>query len=234
MIPAYNEEDYLPRLLDTVDAARAAYSGGADAIEVIVADNMSTDRTAAIAAARGCLVVRVEKRVIGAARNGGGRAARGEVLCFVDADMQVHPQTFNQVDRALTDRIVAGATGAVPDRWSAAIALTVGLMMPLAWLLRIDTGVVFCRREDFDAIGGYTEERLFAEDVVFLRDLWWLGRKRRQRLTRVTSARATASTRKFDKYGDWHYFTLPFRVLAGMFFEPSKQRWAKKYWYEDR
>ena len=31
-----------------------------------------------------------------------------------------------------------------------------------------DTGVVFCRREDFAAIGGYDESRLFAEDVAFL------------------------------------------------------------------
>ncbi len=46
VIPAWNEERYLPRLLDSVDAARARYRGGADRIEVIVADNASTDRTA--------------------------------------------------------------------------------------------------------------------------------------------------------------------------------------------
>ena len=55
VIPAYNEEALLPRLLDTVDAARARYTFGADAIEVIVADQGSTDRTAAIATSRGCL-----------------------------------------------------------------------------------------------------------------------------------------------------------------------------------
>lgn len=235
VIPAYNEEAYLPRLLDTVDAARAAFAAGPGAIEVIVADNMSTDRTAAVAEARGCRVVRVEKRVIGAARNGGGRAARGEIVCFVDADMRIHPQTFNEIDRALASgRVVAGATGAMPDRWSPGIFLTVALMMPLVVLLRVDTGVVFCRREDFEAIGGYEEHRLYAEDVAFLRDLWWLGRKRGQRLTRVPAARATASMRKFDKYGDWHYFTLPVRFVVGLLRGHSTERWAKKYWYEDR
>lgn len=43
VIPAFNEEHYLPRLLDTIDAARARYREGAEAIEVIVADNGSTD-----------------------------------------------------------------------------------------------------------------------------------------------------------------------------------------------
>lgn len=235
VIPAYNEQAYLPRLLDTVDAARAAYTGGAAAIEVIVSDNASTDDTAAVAASRGCRVTRVDKRVIAAVRNAGGDAARGEIVCFVDADMRIHPQTFNEIDRALAaGRVVAGATGALPDRWSLGLIVTAALMLPLCALFRIDTGVVFCRREDFLAIGGYREHRLYAEDVAFLYDLWSLGRPRQQGLTRVLSARAIASTRKFDKYGEWHYFRLPFIALQGMFVEQGQQNWVKKYWYEDR
>ncbi|MEO7133099.1 MAG: glycosyltransferase, partial [Vicinamibacterales bacterium] len=65
VIPAYNESALLPRLLDTVDAARARVHGGAEAVEVIVADNASTDATAAIAAGRGCRVATVSKRMIG-------------------------------------------------------------------------------------------------------------------------------------------------------------------------
>ena len=74
VIPAYNEERLLPGLLDSIDAACEIYGGGSGAIEVIVADNASTDSTASLAASRGCLVVPVEKRVIAAARNGGARA----------------------------------------------------------------------------------------------------------------------------------------------------------------
>jgi len=44
IIPAYNEERYLPRLLDSIDVARSSYSSGAAEVEVIVADNDSTDR----------------------------------------------------------------------------------------------------------------------------------------------------------------------------------------------
>ena len=35
IIPAYNEEAYLPVLLDSVAAARACYTGGTDNIEVV-------------------------------------------------------------------------------------------------------------------------------------------------------------------------------------------------------
>ena len=64
VIPAYNEEHYLPRLLDSVEVARNRYSRGPGAVEVIVADNCSTDGTADLAMARGCHVVSVEPRVI--------------------------------------------------------------------------------------------------------------------------------------------------------------------------
>ena len=77
VVPAYNEAVLLPALLETVARARARHSRGADAIEIVVADNASTDDTARIARDAGCRVVHVEKRSIAAARNGGARAARG-------------------------------------------------------------------------------------------------------------------------------------------------------------
>ena len=49
VIPAHNEERYLPRLLDSLDTARDQWRRGADALEVVVADNDSTDKTAQIA-----------------------------------------------------------------------------------------------------------------------------------------------------------------------------------------
>lgn len=243
VIPAYNEEACLPRLLDTVDRARDRSIGGPESIEVIVADNASTDGTARLARARGCTVVSVEKRVIGAARNGGARAARGEILAFVDADAQIHPETFNEIERILADPgVIGGATGIRFERRSLGLALTYALLAVLGSLMRIamgepprwnvDTGVVFCRRRDFDAIGGYSEERLFAEDVQFLYDLRRLGRTRGQRLARRTNALAVFSTRKFDQYGEWHYFTLPLRVLPSVIRRRGINAWARRYWYE--
>jgi glycosyltransferase involved in cell wall biosynthesis len=235
IIPAYNEEAYLPRLLDTVDVARSRYARGPGAVEVIVADNRSTDKTAEIARARGCQVVQVEKRVIGAVRNGGVQAAQGDVLCFVDADARIHPDTFNAVDRALkTGEVVAGATGVRLERMSFGIGVTFVLMLPMIWLTGMDTGVVFCRREDFDAIGGYNERLLAAEDVRFLWDLKRLGRPRKQRLARLRSSKALASMRKFDEHGDWHYFTLFWRGLRSVLSRRSLDEFAATYWYGEQ
>lgn len=235
IVPAYNEEALLPRLLDSVAVASASYAGGPGEVEVVVADNRSTDATARIARERGCRVVPVEKRVIAAARNGGARAARGEILCFVDADSRIHPDTFDTIEQVMeSGRYVAGATGVTLERWSLGLAATYLLMVSMVVPLRMDTGVVFCRREDFAAIGGYDERRMFAEDVVFLWTLRRLGKPRGQRLVRATSAKAVASTRKFDQHGDWHYFRyLPlwaWRVLRSR----DLDELARTYWYEGR
>jgi len=236
IIPAYNEELALPRLLATVDAARAAYRGGPQAVEAIVADNGSKDSTAALARESGYLVVSVAKRVIAAARNAGAAAGRGAVLAFVDADMRIHPDTFNAIDRTLaTGRVIAGATGATLDRWSTGLVATYAMFLPMVWLTRMDTGVVFCRREDFARIGGYNEARLVAEDVQFLWDLRRLGRTRGQHLARVTSAKATASTRKFDRHGDWHFFTHLFPLTWKLLTSPATSTdFIRRYWYQDR
>jgi glycosyltransferase involved in cell wall biosynthesis len=234
VIPAHNEEALLPRLLDTVETARQRYTFGPDAVEIIVADNASTDRTAEIAAGRGCRVISVARRAIAAARNGGAAAARSPLLAFVDADSQIHPETFNGIERALADhKVVGGATGLTLERWSLALAATYALFVPFVLATGMDAGVVFCRRSDFIEIGGYDEERLVAEDVVFLWALKRLGWSRRQRLTRLRSFKAVASTRKFDRYGDWHYLCdLPRLGLGCLWNRNAAADFIQRYWYQ--
>ena len=233
VIPAYNEEAALPRLLASVEAARAAYPGGPEAIEVVVADNASSDATAAVATAHGCRVAPVAKRVIAAARNGGAALAAGEILAFVDADMRIHPDTFGALDRMLANgRAVAGATGIRPERWSLGFAVTWALLVPFVVLTRMDTGVVCCRREDFRAVGGYDESRLFAEDVDLLLRLRGFGRDRGQRLGRARGAKAIASMRKFDQHGEWHYFALGLRGLHALVTGRGERELADWYWYQ--
>jgi glycosyltransferase involved in cell wall biosynthesis len=235
IIPAYNEEKYLPRLLAGVAAARAHYRQGAEAVEVIVADNASTDATSEVASARGCRVVPVAKRVIAAARNAGAREARGEVLAFVDADFQIHSETFNAIEASLAEgKVVVGATGVKMERMSLGIGVSYALLAPLAKIMKMDTGVVFCRRVDFEEVGGYNEARLVAEDVQLLMDLKRLGRGRGQEFERLSGVKAIASTRKFDRFGDWHYVTgmLPL-AYAALFSRPMLDRWIRSYFYED-
>ena len=243
IVPAHNEAALLPALLDSVETARRQYRGveglgGRDAIEVIVADNASTDMTAVIAREGGCRVVLVEKRAIAAARNGGASIARGEIVCFIDADSRIHPTTFNAIEQTLASgRVIVGATGVKPDRWSLGLFATWLCAAPVALLMGFDAGVVFCRRADFEAVGGYDESLTYAEDIQFLVDLKRLGRRdgRKQRFARARGAQAVTSTRKFDKHGDWHYFFRMPRVAFWMLIDKSRvEKFTKAYWYDDR
>jgi glycosyltransferase involved in cell wall biosynthesis len=242
VIPAHDEAMYLPRLLDSVDRARAMYAGGAESIEIIVADDASTDATADIASARGCLTVRIRARRIAGARNAGARAASGEILAFVDADSRVHPDTFNEIDRVLgSGRVIGGTTGAVFERRSAGLRWTHAALALLGVAFRgwravqrpaMDTGVAFCRRDDFLRIGGYRERYRWGEDVWFLFDLLRQGWRSGRRLEGATQAPAVFSTRKFDRYGDWHYFTMPVRIAWEAL--RGRDTTAQRYWYGTR
>jgi glycosyltransferase involved in cell wall biosynthesis len=233
IIPAYNEEKYLPRLLDSIEAARRNYFGGSQQIEVIVADNDSIDTTAEVAVVGGARVIHVAKRRIAAARNGAARAARGEILCFIDADSAIHPQTFDAVDAAMkTGRYVWGVTGAALERKSFPLLLTHYMFMPMVWLTGLDIGLSFCRREDFEAVGGYDESRLYAEDVLFPMALRRLGRTRGQRFIRLPRIKALSCTRKFDQFGEWHYFGMLAHALKSLVTRNwNDERLAERYWY---
>lgn len=216
IIPAYNEEKLLPRLLESIEVARKNYQKGA--VEIIVADNSSTDKTKEIAEKFGCRVANVEKRCIAAARNGGAKIANGEIFCFIDADSALHPNTFEKIDAAMSDkRIIVGATGIFLERMSLGLLLVYCMMIPMIWLLQMDTGVVFCRREDFEAVGGYNENLLLAEDVAFLAALKKRGQTDGKKFTRLSAVKALGSTRKFDEHGDWHYFTILSHISKKMF-----------------
>ena len=121
------------------------------------------------------------------------------------------------------------------ERWSPGIAATYALMVPWVWLLRMDTGVVFCARADFEALGGYDEALLFGEDVRLLVDLRRHGRSDGRRLIRLRTVKAVASMRKFDRWGDWHYFRIAPRLAWSLLRGRARRdRLVRRYWYEAR
>jgi predicted glycoside hydrolase/deacetylase ChbG (UPF0249 family) len=236
IVPAYNESRYLPRLLASIDVARQRFSPDPRAVEVIVSDNQSTDGTGDVACERGARVVTEPRRVIGAVRNAGARIATGDVFLFVDADSVIHPETFTRVAAALeTGSVIGGATGVTMDRWSAGIALTYAVLEACCWVSGWDTGVLFCGREAFLAVGGFPEDLLFAEDLAFYSALRRLGRARRKRFVRLPGVRTVTSTRKFDQFGDWGWPVANAKVLwFSLIHSPRARALVERHWYRVR
>ena len=188
VVPAYNEELLLGRTLDAIDAAARA-SG--QPFEIIVADDGSTDRTAAVAAEHGARVVAVHHRQISRTRNAGAQAATGNVFFFVDADTRITPAVVTAALAALAGGAVGGGCAV---RFDGKLPLyghvLVWCLLPLYRLLGIAAGCcLFCTRKAFERTGGFDERLLAAEELAFSRALARVGRVAILRESVLTSGR---------------------------------------------
>ena len=155
-----------------------------------------------------------EHRNISATRNAGVAASTGQIVVTVDADTLLHPDALVEIDRLASDgRFVGGGSRFVPERNSLGLALTHAAIR-LGTLASRTGGVTYwCTRDDFDAIGGFDETKLLGEDLDFATRLRRHGRASGRHFRNVRDAPATVSVRKFDVYGDWHFFVEVGRMI---------------------
>jgi cellulose synthase/poly-beta-1,6-N-acetylglucosamine synthase-like glycosyltransferase len=85
VIPAHNEQEFITRCIASVRET----GWPVERLDIVVVDNGSTDDTASLAARAGGRVVRYDGGTIGAVRNAGLRAARGDYVAYVDGDCTV-------------------------------------------------------------------------------------------------------------------------------------------------
>lgn len=98
VVPAYAEEG---RIADTIGRLRSELAdlAGAGGLEIVVVDDGSPDRTAAVAEAAGADVVlrQVHNRGKGAAVRAGMLVASGRTLAFTDADLAYSPDHLREL-----------------------------------------------------------------------------------------------------------------------------------------
>jgi glycosyltransferase involved in cell wall biosynthesis len=80
IIPAFNEEKFLPKCLESLE------NQDFKDLEIIVVDNNSTDRTAEIAKKFGAILVSEKNQGVAFARQKGFLKAKGKIIATTDAD----------------------------------------------------------------------------------------------------------------------------------------------------
>jgi len=135
--------------------------------------------------------------------NAGAAVASGDVLWFVHADCEVPCGCLEDISHTLQDRKVVGGCFRIRFRQRQLIYRVSdaggNLAVELFGRCYGDHGI-FCRREDFFAVGGYPDVPLL-EDAEFYRLLRQRGR------TRQLSTKIVPSPRRYDEIG-------PYRLSA--------------------
>ncbi len=228
VVPAHNEERLLPATLQAIH--QAAAECGIE-YEVIVADDTSTDRTAQVATEFGARVVSVRHRQISATRNSGARAARGDVLVFVDADTLINRDVLlGTIDLVVSGAIGGGASvrldGRIPLYARAILPLLTGVMR----LLRLAAGCyVFCTRTAFEAVGGFDERLFGAEEIALSIALKRIGRFVILREAVLTSGRKLRTYSAREILGIMGRFALSGRKMIerrdqmGLWYDPRRE-----------
>lgn len=108
VIPAYNAENELQKNLPALNPSE---------YEVIVVDDGSTDNTSEVASSFGCEVIPLKKNMGAAkARNAGARVAKGEVILFLDADVELQKGAVEELRRVFSRKEVEIVQGVYTEK----------------------------------------------------------------------------------------------------------------------
>lgn len=199
VIPAFNEEELLPKCLE---ALRAQEHVGE--IELLVVDNASTDGTARVARSHGATVVHEQSRGYGRALIRGFAAARGDIIACTDADSIVPRDWISRLVREYERQgdvvAVGGDIEFICPRWKS--RLLTRFFIPL--FNRIDRGNpagphlwganMSVRRDAFLAVGGWNPKFSLQADSELSERLRGAGR-----VVILESLRVLTSSRRWDQ-----------------------------------
>lgn len=175
IIPALNEEKYLPHLLK--DLSLQSFRD----FEVIVVDGKSDDKTVAKAkqftpALPALTIIVSSKRHVSVQRNLGTKHARANWLIFMDADNRLPYYYLDGIHYRILEKNPDLFTTwcATKDRknYSKTIAHAANLLIEAAKAIEYQGAIgalIGCRRDIFTTIGGFDVNMGFGEDGEFIR-----------------------------------------------------------------
>jgi glycosyltransferase involved in cell wall biosynthesis len=229
IIPAFNEELFLPKTLATIcEAMEKIQLPG----EIIVVNNNSTDGTATVPERYGAKVIFELKNQISRARNTGAKVAKGDYLIFIDADTIISPTLLQTALGTLQSGQCCG--GGVIVTMDGALTKEMQHVLDFwNWLsVKYDLAAgcfIFCTREGFEAIDGFSERVYASEEIWLSRGLKSWGSKKNQDFRIITDPPVLTSMRKLEWYSPLQmlFLSLPVLIFPPLVFF----QWFCKHWY---
>lgn len=173
VVICFNDAPNLARCLSSV---RRLNRYGAE-IEVVVVDGGSSDGSQRVATAHGARLIEASTPNIPCQRNLGFRAAKHDMLAYLDADCTVHPSWLIHASSYFTrlDRFVVGAARGLPER-SPWVCRAVDLHLRCKHARvgteqgyrQITTQNLVTTRRTIESLGGFDENLRTSEDFFFL------------------------------------------------------------------
>jgi glycosyltransferase involved in cell wall biosynthesis len=217
IIPAFNEEMYLPRTLSYLQESMQKIE---EQGEIIVVDNNSSDRTAVIAREFGTQLVFEAVNQISRARNAGASLAKGEYLIFLDADTLLD----HNLIRAALDHMEKGnccGGGARVQLDGELQDLAKFALKSWNWISKnmlLAAGCfIFCSRQGFESVGGFSEKVYASEEIWLSQSLKAWGRKKKLDFIILDEPGLLSSNRKLQWYTQKQ---LVFLTLSLVLFPP--------------
>ncbi|MBK6795350.1 MAG: TIGR04283 family arsenosugar biosynthesis glycosyltransferase [Acidobacteria bacterium] len=219
IIPVLNEEEGLESFLSNLTEDLSPHD-----VEIILADGGSNDRTIEIASTFNSVrLIRCGAANRGLQMNQGSRAATGEILLFLHADVRLPAGAGTSILSALEDEQVSGGAFQIafpPDAPRSLNRVAWGINLRTR-LFTTATGdqAIFIRRGIFEKLGGYREIPLF-EDISLFNAMKKEGR------AVILLSKVLISPRRWLSFGIWRTVLLMYllRIAFWLGYDPVKMK----------
>ena len=183
IVPTKDEEGAIEDCLKSIKAQRTQYP-----FEVLVVDTNSKDKTLEIAKRHGARIIQESRPGKPIARNTGSLQAKGNILCFTEADCQVPETWVETIGQTFRDDpgvvALSGAYTLIKTTWF--YRWLIRIFTPLSvYLFYIFFGYhslrgtnLAVRKSAFNEVGGFNNDMLELDDVDFGMRIKNLGRIR--------------------------------------------------------